>query len=75
MDGAENSDCVHRTPRRARDVKPKSRKKRKAQPEDVNELTNLLFLLLLFITLGNRLCSSERFPFALLQLKCGAVFD
>ncbi|RLN30090.1 hypothetical protein C2845_PM05G07740 [Panicum miliaceum] len=41
MDGVENSGHVLRTPRKACDIERKSKKKRKAEPQDVNELTTL----------------------------------
>jgi len=74
MDGVENSGHVPRTPRKARDIKRKSKNKRKAEPQDVNELTTLFFLFLVFIiNWENRLCSSERFRFTLIELKHGAA--
>ena len=59
MDGVEKSGHVLRTPRKARDIKRKSKNKRKAEPQDVNELTTLYFFLLFlpFINWENWLCS------------------
>ena len=45
MDGVEKSGHVLRTPRKARDIKRKSKNKRKAEPQDVNELTALFFFI------------------------------
>ncbi|OEL38752.1 Protein ENHANCED DOWNY MILDEW 2 [Dichanthelium oligosanthes] len=69
MDGVGSTSHVLGTPK-----KRKSKKKRKAQPDDVNELTNLLFLFLLFINWDNWLCGSEKFRFALIELRRGTVF-
>ena len=48
MDGVEKSGHVLRTPRNARDIKRKSKNKRKAEPQDVNELTTLYFFYCFF---------------------------
>ena len=51
MDGVEKSGHVLRTPRKARDIKRKSKNKRKAEPQDVNELTTLFFFCFLCLLL------------------------
>lgn len=74
MDRVESSGNEIWTPRIALDVKRKRKKRRKAQPDDVNELTNLLFLSFVFIISWKFcLCSSKRFRFALVALKRGTV--
>lgn len=59
-------------PQKACEVKHKM-KKREARLHDVKKLANLLFLFLQFINCENRLCRSERFQFALIELKRDAV--